>query len=203
MKLYNFHINGLRKTVHDLFLEQPEWAKCLAQYQHKMESGFFPFWYTDAIVQHEGYYWTYDIYDAFCFAVIHTAIKTGDILTAQVDIGETPSTDKNYIRNNYLLQMACKPFWGEFWGEKRDTDGLFGWRQPVIFGQVLLDGEIREGKIGSTEVPLEVGYTNGSRTLLHLCTGGGLARWPYGSPVVHLFKRIGGEIDFYSEGQKE
>lgn len=197
--IYVFHEVAVRKIVHGLFLKEPEWAKCLAQYQRKMESGFFPYWYIDSILQSLGRYWRFDIYDAFCFAVIHTAIKSGDILTAQVDIGVEPFADKRHMVNNRLLQEACEPFWGKFWGDTKDSDGLFGWRRPVTFGQVLLDGSIYEEVIEPMSIPFEVGYTDGSRSLLHLFTDGGLARWPYGSSRIHLFKTTGSGMNLYAE----
>src|SRR5690606_39295719 len=60
--------------------------------------------------------------------------------------------------------------------------------EPVFFESII-------ESVGPVEIvpgllPLEVGYTDGSRTLLHFAQERGVARWPYGSDTIYLYKVI-------------
>ena len=136
----------------------------------------------------------YDIYDAYAFAVIHTEIFLGKIATAHVNLGATPHGDKEVDYHDAIL--ADSPdciFSGTFYGGLADQDGNFTWKSPVKFTLQRVNEETGTLLEPSTiplpplTVPLEVGYTKGSRSLLHLRIERGLARWPYGSEWVTIF----------------
>jgi|GEM_PF-5594423 len=74
-----------------------------------------------------------------------------------------------------------------------DQDGSFTWKSTVKFSVQRYDGTAKKVRkprpvsVAPRTVPLEVGYTKGSRTMLHLSADLGLARWPYGSEAITVF----------------
>ena len=181
------HGNAIISTVRNVFTDNPEWVPILAEYQIRINTGFYDAWYLDAVVQRpDGT--IYDIFDAYCFAQIHTMVMGGDVLIGRVDVEAEPLGDKAIGENASLLRNLPSPFWATFTGGLADFDGRLGWNHEIVLGQYDAGGHVVEQAFMPESVRLEVGYTTSSRSLLHVLESGGVARWPYGSPSIHLFK---------------
>ena len=153
----------------------------ICDYLVKIQLGHFSKSYLDTVLQK----WRdspYDLYDAYTFCQVHGLIFGGAIAMAEVNIGYEPQADKEVAFHKEVLQRRDdKLFHGDFWGEKAEYDGWINWTRPTRFeikrcndkGRLIgRDFPVLEPR----EVPLEVGYTEGSRTLTHLRFRGALAR---------------------------
>lgn len=176
------HEAAVMRHVNKLLTRQ-DWAQVLAQYLEQMQSGKRRG--LDVYVQKFGLE-ELDLYDAYCYSYLRVGVMLGRIVTARVEIGETPSGDQSK-RNAEILAGLNGTFYGEFQGGLNDSDGYFGWKKPIRFGQVLLDGKGKHEIVKPRKVPLEVGYTKSSRTLCHILEEHALARWPYGDTGISLF----------------
>lgn len=186
------HKQAVMETVNRLMEESHEWRECLFDYQQKLHAGFFSQSYVDAVLQK----WNrsgYDIYDAYAFCHVHRQLCSGSIASVRVGIGAMPRSDKEIEYHNSVLhrQGNCL-FFGEFWGGLADSDGYLTWSKPLEFEITkcsFTDDTIERTSvvIEPRRVPLEVGTTEGSRTIVHLAMDGGLARWPYGSEELYVY----------------
>lgn len=111
-----------------------------------------------------------------------------------VNVGATPRGDKEVgYHNTILADSPGYMFYGTFYGGLADQDGSFTWKSNVEFNVQRYDGAAKKVRkprpvsVAPRTVPLEVGYTKGSRTMLHLGADLGLARWPYGSEAITVF----------------
>jgi hypothetical protein len=192
----SIHEEVLKEKVDRLTTDDPNWRLLLSDVLRRMEDGFYSPDYLDAILQN---WWLhhYDIYDAYAFAQVHTQILTGRVATALVNVDATPRGDKEVDYHNAVLaDSQSHIFFGTFYGGLADQDGSFAWKSHVEFDVHRYDGaadKVRKPRpisIAPRTVPLEVGYTKGSRTMLHLGLEHGLARWPYGSELITVFVAI-------------
>jgi len=173
--------------IHNQIEKNPSWLPVLARLAKEMSDNKFPLDYLDAIFQSTQDY--PDIYVAYCFAMIDAWIQTGKVMTAKVEIGYEPCADKEIEMNNEILQYLPPPFWARFQGIKTSqdrTDGSFGWKEPVEFGQVIYSGKEITEMFSPRQIALEVGTTKADRTFTHIVRGG-VARWPYESFYIWLF----------------
>jgi hypothetical protein len=175
----------------DYFLvENVQWASVLYDYLGKMRKGYFEGWYLASILQKHvrSRDDLYDLYDAYYFALVHTGLCRGRILSAQVVVGQMPSMDRDLARNNPVLSSLPFPFSSPgVRGGTGGNDGSLEWRESVRFGQITHNG-IEGGKyVDPMMVPLEVGYTDGSTTVKHLIESRALARWPLFSERIYIF----------------
>ncbi len=193
------HKRAVMEVVDRMMAESQEARECLYEYQQKLHAGLFSQSHVDAILQkwnHSGY----DIYDAYAFSRVHSQLCSGSIVSARVDISAMPRGDKEIeYHNSVLNKRESRLFFGEFWGGLADSDGYLTWVKPLEFevGKCILDDDTIERKsvlIKPRRVPLEVGTTEGSRTIVHLGFDGGLARWPYGSEEIHVYVVIDDSI---------
>ena len=186
------HKQATKKIVDDLLENDAEWRDCLYDYLRKLKSGYFHKETVDSLLQKFERF-PYDIYDAYCYAKLHHLLLTEKIASALVYKGATPRGDKEIEYHNFILaKREDSHFFGEFWGGLADDDGYFSWDVPLNFE--VKKGSLTDDKIERKSViieprrlPLEVGYTAGSTTILHLFSSGGVARWPYGSEDIFLY----------------
>ena len=192
----SIHEDVLKEKVDRLTTDDPNWRLLLTDVIRRFEDGFYPQAYVDAILQN---WWrsSYDIYDAYAFAQVHTQILTGKVAIILVNVGATPRGDKEVDYHNAILaDSPSYMFFGTFYGGLADQDGSFTWKSNVKFNVQRYDGATKKMRkprpvsVAPRTVPLEVGYTKGSRTMLHLGEEHGLARWPYGSESITVFVTI-------------
>ena len=186
------HKRAVMEVVDHLMAESRELRECLFDYQQKLHAGFFSQSYVDAVLQK----WNrrgYDIHDAYAFCQVHRQLCSGSIASTRVYIGATPRADKEIAYNNSVVRgNENSLFFGEFWGALADDDGYITWSKPLEFEVTkcsLTDDTIERSSvlIEPRRLPLEVGTTEGSRTMVHLAFEGGLARWPYGSEELYVY----------------
>jgi hypothetical protein len=143
----------------------------------------------DIVVQGEG--GRYDIHDAYCYAVFLGFLTRRKVAFRTFGTDGPPARDREKEQNDAIFRGLDpeSPFFGEFHGGAGDSDGVFGWRKPIEMYLIAPDTpeEYEVIEVPPTILPLEVGTTMGSRTLLHLMEDRGIARWPYGHDILHCF----------------
>jgi hypothetical protein len=168
-------------------MQDAAWAQTLAGYLRNLNAGLWSESYVALVVQKWERQRRLSIYDAYAFSALHTWMNTGEIARVTIDIGVTPSQDNQVAFNNGVLSELDAPFRATFWGGTQGEDGSFAWTDDVI-GQTVVttdDGVQRYNVvIPPRDLPLEVGYTNGAKSLMQVNRHGGLARWPYGSTSI-------------------
>lgn len=189
----SIHEDVLKEKVDRLTTDDPNWRLLFSDVLRRFEDGFYPQAYVDAILQN---WWrnSYDIYDAYAFSQVHAQILTGKVAIMLVNVGATPRRDKEVDYHNAILaDSPSYMFFGTFYGGLADQDGSFTWKSNVEFNVKRYDSTAKRVRkprpvsVAPRTVPLEVGYTKGSRTMLHLGADLGLARWPYGSEAITVF----------------
>ncbi len=141
------------------------------------------------------------IEDAYCFGQLWAEIGSGVVFMRQFDIGVSPRADKEQSYNHRALQQLKKCHRSEisdnlrlsvdFFGGSGDQDGSVVLKSDLVFRhEACEDGccpARRAQAPKKTWLPLEVGTTTAARSLGHLRSEHGLARWPYDSNVVTFF----------------
>lgn len=182
----------IKDNVNRLMAEDQEWCSVLSQALQQLKEGFYVQEEVDVILQEwPGH--SYDIYDAYALSQVRASILGGQIGTAKVDLGATPRADFEVAYHNRMLTHSPDGiFSGRFYGGSADQDGEFAWKHSIDLTVQRYDAATNAlleetcVPIDARSVPLEVGYTKGSRTLLHLMQERGLARWPYESAWLHI-----------------
>ncbi len=186
----------IRKQVNDL-MKDAEWVALLSSLAATLNRGDeYPKKYVDAIFQNWERY-SYDIYDAYCFAQINYCIKQGLIQVFQVPIGKEPVADRMHDKMNEILSGLSFPFRAVFTGGTQGSDGFLGVSAPV--NAILYDPDSDMNDLAfcivpDFDFPLEVGYMGAQKTFeyLHCAWSGlggrlGVARWPYYQDRITVF----------------
>jgi hypothetical protein len=127
------------------------------------------------------------IYDAAAFSRIMQIFTENELACCKVKVGEEPGADKDTeYNNNVLKNIICDSINRACFFDGNDCDGYIQTALPIDFE--LASREFI--KVSPRQFPLEVGYTQFSRTLLHIVEEGCLARWPYGSCNITLFYTV-------------
>jgi hypothetical protein len=170
--------------------------------QVQLNRGHFARDWVDALMQSHAD--KFDMYDAYGFAVLWSAILKGDIFYAVCDIGRECARNTSISSNNGVLsslkqivdaagaRVRCE---AEFSGGLADSDGHFAWLDAMKFsrhrGCQLADGfkpcSYDEVEVAPDRLPLEVGTTMVGTSCGHIFAERGLARWPYWSTKLFLF----------------
>jgi hypothetical protein len=181
---------AVEKTVCASIEQDKNWLAFLAEIQHKESMGFWEQWYVDMFCQK--HFDNFDVYDAWSFIQLHSALWNGSIGWASVFLGETPGKDQDREGNNAKLKKLASPFGAVFEpsiGAVMNDDGAFWWNAPINFAKH--NRETNQWKKISLEpkcIPIEVGYTNAEISYFHVfTTTNALARWPYYSQWIHIF----------------
>ncbi|MFD5435826.1 hypothetical protein ACFWJ4_27240 [Kitasatospora sp. NPDC127067] len=121
----------------------------------------------------------------------------GDLVMLKVPAGGTPARDHERRRNQETMQhglpegiFACV----DLDQHAAEFDGHVHLEAPYHFERMQVDLEERTARISLPVVgpwddrvaPLEIGYTDPSRTFSHLRAYGAVARWPYRSDHLYL-----------------
>lgn len=123
------------------------------------------------------------------FATVHSGIAGGTIGRFLVRAGGVPRSDASRAENAELLADLPSPF-GAFVAPGQGTsthgDGRLEWIEPV-------EVDVPSGTVtlAPRSVPLEIGTSQSSRTLLHLLEEQGVARWPYGHDWITILVALG------------
>jgi len=151
------------------------------------------------------------------FGWVNYMVMRGEITQIRIATGACPFPDKERALNQQILDTLVEPFTAEVdpGQHNADCDGRLSWSRTVISEKSTgvpyfadPDGAptpLRAPKdVPAAGIPLEIGSTLPSRTLLHLGEYGGVARWPYESTVVRVlissgfpkrpFRSLGDEI---------
>lgn len=175
-------------TVHQK-LEDPRLTPLLLECIHKYNQQFFPEWYTSIFFQIEGPKSPFAIYDAYGLLCLHTELGLGNIVYAEIELGEVPGSDKHHKEMNEKLQRLWPPFRGEFWGGTQNEDGAIYVDEPIELSVITYTGNKKSSCV-SGRFPLEVGTTSVFKTMAYLNSGlKRLARWPYASDKLFLLSR--------------
>lgn len=183
------HQQMLHEIVNEHCAQDSQWVTIVSRVLRLLMEGHWEQPYVDSLVQKWSRY-EYDIYDAYAFAQCHAALRVGSVLHATVRVAAGPRADKQVSENNRMLKQLPAPFFAQFRGNNQDDDGFLAWHEPVLFHRMHAAGQDELTPIPPSTLPLEIGYTDASRTLLHFAQERGVARWPYGSDTLHLYKVI-------------
>ncbi|WP_422132211.1 hypothetical protein [Streptomyces misionensis] len=181
----------------DQMLYSPGAAQVLAETRQALRSGRMDDAYRDRIgqTQHRATYWPPE--QAAAFLRVHTGLMSGEFAMALIEVGEMPAGDADRHVNAQRLSHVHPAFTVRVDAEQShaEGDGEFCWAVPVraqrSTGRPFSAGlppspELAAYEVPPNCVPLEIGLTFPSRTLMHLLKHGGVARWPYQSTVVAL-----------------
>ncbi|MFI6140286.1 hypothetical protein ACIBCC_19125 [Streptomyces griseus] len=125
-------------------------------------------------------------------------LADGRIVRRRIVIGESPGPDADRLENAARLRNLGAPFRANLDRSQNgaDSDGTLWWDKPVNFWRALgvrtlhqqgIHGSLHAPfEVRPWRVPLEVGYTLPSRTLMHLAVEGAVARWAYEDDEVCL-----------------
>lgn len=168
------HERALKHAVQEYLdvLAQPLQAVLLAHEEKK-----YPSWLCDFVTQRRG---SWDLYDAYAFLAIYARWRLGELVFAQVELGEVPEADADVEANQRLLTKLPAPF-SAVVDRSSDGDGILTWSEALP--------EFSGDSGTNANTPLEIGSTKSSRTLWHIERTERLARWPYGSPMVIVANR--------------
>lgn len=134
------------------------------------------------------------------FARMNEMIMGGLISQFEINIGRVPHKDHMRKENSSTLSQIPRPFKAELDMTQRngDQDGWLTWKNSITVtksvGAAFFSSGfchpapiVRPIKIPAGQVPLEIGTTKPSRTVLHLIEERGVARWPYNSEIITVF----------------
>jgi len=102
---------------------------------------------------------------------------------------ESPLSDKDKIGNNEILEKLSYPFEAHFEGGCGDFDGIFKWKESIYafnYYEERVNKKWEKLLLKPGSCSLEVGYTKGVTTKLHLSQSRFLARWPYEHKYIWL-----------------
>jgi hypothetical protein len=186
------HEAAAGKTL-DTWMAEPGGPQTIVGYTQRIRDGWWSDDYVAAIGQ--PYLSTRDwpLHQAAMFAWVHTVICQGRVAQIEIGVGCGPAPDRAREANAEVMADLPHPFKGavDLRQKNGDSDGRVGWTEPVIAdvacgidatGDVLMT----EMLIEPMSLPLEVGTTLASRTALHLCQDGGVARWAFDSDSVRV-----------------
>jgi len=181
--------DALHKKEVDEDLTKPDVRLFLYDVLDKLKAGRYDPEWADVVLQ-KGWGFSYDVYDAAAFAKVWFAVLDGGILHLKLRVGASPVSDAQIEVNISRLAKLPAPFETSMQFGLADQDGFLFWRKPIRLakskGAEIVDHVELPGGGGA---PIEVGYTQGSRTLMHFAEYGCLARWPYGQECLTLLWR--------------
>jgi len=186
----------------DDFMGDPDGARALQVYVAGLREDRWDADYLDAIhQQHFGGRWPMEQIAAF--AHMHSDLMSGHVAHVQLTtFGATPGPDRERQANATALAELPRPFIADvdLTQHGADQDGRLRWVEPIQME--LSTGVPWTDPVGHTQplnkivtidpgsVPLEIGTTKASNTLLHCRIHGGVARWPYEHDRIDLFVRV-------------
>lgn len=121
-------------------------------------------------------------------SLLITAGRAGDIEITGVEVGQEPRRDSARRENQMALSQLPHGIKAEVYieGDCHDSDGDVDIPDGLQIVDTTEQAATPAQARGWTKIPLEIGHTDATRTWLHLCQEGALARWPYGSDVLYV-----------------
>lgn len=127
----------------------------------------------------------------------HIGLMSGEFVHVPIIVGAEPGSDVDREGNAAKLEGLHEAFRArlDMVQNGAEADGRFWWPDPIRASRSTGLGLVQDcgtnpvympQLVPSACVPLEVGYSMPSCTLLHLWRDSGVARWPYESNLVHL-----------------
>lgn len=143
--------------------------------------------------------WTHE--QVAAYLAVHAGLGSGRYAKVTIEVGATPGADADREGNAQKLMHVAPPFVAmlDMGQNGADCDGTLHWGQEIKVekstGIPLIDhGEKTPvnmiHSVNPASVPLEVGYTKPSRTLMHLTQYVGVARWAYGDERICLLLNV-------------
>lgn len=135
------------------------------------------------------------------YLAVHAGLGAGHYAKVTIEVGDTPGPDADREGNARKLRRTAAPFVAmlDMNQNGADSDGTLHWDEEITVekstGACLIDhGEQTSVNavypVDPASVPLEVGYTKPSRTLMHLTQYAGVARWAYGDDRICLLLNV-------------
>lgn len=181
-----------KRTIDRLMAESPVLSRAAVQTLARLNRREFDPQLVDALMQPWGKS-RLDLYDAFLFGQLSTALNEGWILVSRWNVGRAPFTDNEAEQNAALLNSLAE--WSPIRarvipGMGANGDGVVSSREALTFGTLFVDGLQVERQIKVDTMTLEIGHTEATTTYWHLAQTRGLARWPYESRWLWLFELV-------------
>lgn len=186
--------DDMREEAIAVMEESIAWRKVTQDALWNLETGFYDIDYVDMILQHHTRE-RITLTDAYWFLQIHTLLGHGDVVFGRWSLGAAPHADAAISANTAILaRLHSRTPLTAVYQPRRGAvgdigDGTISWRAPLLLGQRLVDGQVFEHTCSPRSVPLEVGTTRSTTTMLHLQREGGVARWPYGNSWLSILVR--------------
>jgi hypothetical protein len=187
----------MAEALLDDMLRANDGPEQLADTRALFRAGDFDEDYVAAIgqTQHAPAYWPMEQMAAY--QSIHTGLMSGEFAHIPISVGADPGADADRTGNSMKLEGLHEAFRARLDMDQNgaEADGRFWWPETIRAQRSSGLGLVEEHEttpvymphaVPAACVPLEVGYSKPSCTLLHMWRDGGVARWPYGSDVVHL-----------------
>lgn len=198
------HQRGAHAVLDRILTLEPT-AAALVRTRHRLAVGdHFTPEFVDAVGQmHRLTPGNWPVHQVAAFLDIHAAIGAGRYAMVQVEVGTAPRPDAGRAANAAALADLPEPFMAQLDLDQNaaDEDGKVAWTEDVIVtrstgvsytaGCAVPESLTIPTVVGSFRVPLEVGTTMPSRTLLHLEEDGGVARWAYDSTDLYILLNLG------------
>lgn len=179
-------------------------ATALVRIRQRLAAGtYFAPGYVAAVGQlHRSAPGRWPVHHVAAFLDIHSGIGAGRYALVQVEVGAEPQADAEREANAAALTGLPDPFTADLDMQQNaaDDDGTVAWGAPIEVTRCTGAANIANCSavypvtaptaVTPFRVPLEVGTTMPSRTLLHLEEDGGVARWAYGSKDLHLLLNL-------------
>lgn len=190
------HRRGVKQAIESIVEKDLVFGGYLINLARELrEERFKPKRIVDAIFQNHASRYP-DIVDAFCFSAIWSDMRTGRLAVALQRVGRSPAYDRERALNQAAVANLEGPVkcWVDQEQNNADSDGSFSWSEPILMRQSADPSgdtdRMRWARVEPATLPLEIGYTQASCTLLHLKLNGGVARWPYECDDIVLFKMM-------------
>lgn len=193
----------LAAALLDEYLYSPDAAYALAATRKALQDGRFSPAYSDVIGQIANvYYRQFSPEQAAAWLHVHAGIQSGAFTRTVIRVNALASPDRDRQANTAALEALPPPFaaWVDP-GQATSSsgDGRLAWRGIIRADRstgVPYTAACRQARavvvaraVQPGAVPLEIGTTAASRTLMHLTQGVGVARWPYGDERITLLLR--------------
>jgi hypothetical protein len=196
----SLHIDAARRLADELDSD-PKTAAIIPECIHGIRTGRWNRDYLDAVGQLAlGGPSKWPRHEVAAFSRLHSHLMTGAVSEVEIEVGVAPFPDAKRDANASVLQHLPPPFsaYVDRVQCNDDQDGWLEWNQPISLTRPVGVAYYASGTghpkpvsmrsiIPAGEVPLEIGTTLPSRTLLHLGWDRGVARWPYESTCIRLF----------------
>lgn len=185
------------ETLLDDIMQTPEAAATLAHHRAVLTENRNPRW-AARIGQTHHHPRSWPLEQAAAHLAVHSALMTGRYVDVLIGVGAAPGPDADREGNALKLARVNKHFRADLdmTQNGRESDGRLSWSEPISTDRSTNVGLITD--CGTTPVrtsvtlppggvPLEVGTSKPSTTLMHLRRFGGVARWAYGDDLIALF----------------